>query len=802
MSRPHAQQSSCPAREKLVESGRGAPPEYLVNLLGTFGWKVAFRPDDSGECCYITPTGIVYWSLPKVFEGLMNDNVRRGAPPVAADKMGMIGNPAPEGSGLCGVVGVRSMSGGSVLVKPVVSDLVGDERSVVRGDDGAGLSVVMDEKVGPLMLNQVRLDSPCNFVEEKPQLSSLELGTAMSGNCMGSTKLMVDLSASVSDVDMGFCSKQTGQSDMSSMSLMANCDYVSGIRRSGRINGKHVPMVDDSDFNVGDFSYDDDAFMELSNGPYSSGRKKLKAIASIIADLDEEKMFTYGDTLLKEYVVNNNPLLKKCNPSPKGKVEKMLVSEKSSPPSSMRKRKSAQCGNVRGKRKNKRKGGYSLMVRRKGDSDAHEEILPERKISMLSCLIDAGVLAENEKVVYKMKNDRGGSLGGCITKDGIWCNCCKEVVSLLQFEEHAGGYLREPWLNTFLVSGKSLMECQREAWEKEKKLRNVGFLNVGVGDLDPTDDTCGVCGDDHKECAWGNDTTELGPESSSFCGKSCEKVATRLSLIMGTSNSIGDGFSWTLLKRLDENMEGVSEHRRQLYLECDVKLSLALSVLDECFVHLVDHRTGVDMISQVTYNCGSNFKRINYEEFYTVILEKNGEIISVATLRIHGTQLAEMPFIGTRSKFRRQGMCRRLLNAIEDLLSSLNVEKLIIPAISDLLEIWTTQFSFKPLEPSHKDEIRNLSMMVFAETTLLQKPIRSSETKNEIDDAQMNSNFENELLETQSFLDSIVATISNGDCVIDDPEFQLQWKFHLDNQNAQLHVTHNLTVDSRVSIRS
>ncbi|KAK1287074.1 hypothetical protein QJS10_CPB19g00454 [Acorus calamus] len=715
------------------------------------------------------------------------------------------------------MVGVRSMSGGSVLVKPVVSDLVGDERLVVRGEDGAGPSVVMYEKVGPLMLNQVRLDSPCNFVEEKPQLSSLELGTAMSGNCMASTKV-VDLSASVSDVDMGVCSKEAGQSDVSSMLLMANCDYVSGIRRSERINGKHVPMVDDSGFDVGDFSYDDDAFMKLSNGPYSSGRKKSKAIASIIADLDEEKMFTYGDTLSKEYVVNNNPLLKKCNPSPKGKVEKMLVSEKSSPPSSMRKRKSAQCGNVRGKRKNKRRGGCSLMVRRKGDSDAHEEILPERKISMLSWLIDAGVLAENEKVVYKMKNDRGGSLGGCITKDGIRCNCCKEVVSLLQFEEHAGGYLREPWLNTFLVSGKSLMECQREAWEKEKKLRNVGFLNVGVGDLDPTDDTCGVCGD-------GGNLIICDSCPSTF-HQDCLllKVATRLSLIMGTSNSIGDGFSWTLLKRLDENMEGVSEQRRQLYLECDVKLSLALSVLDECFVHLVDQRTGVDMISQVTYNCGSNFKRINYEEFYTMILEKNGEIISVATLRIHGTHLAEMPFIGTRSKFRRQGMCQRLLNAIEDvlssdivilvlyyvlfylliLLSSLNVEKLIIPAISDLLEIWTTQFSFKPLEPSHKDEIRNLSMMVFAETTLLQKPIRSSETKNEIDDAQMNSdsNFENELLETQNFLDSIIATISNGDCVIDDPEFQLQWKFHLDNQNAQSHVTHNLTVDSRVSIRS
>ena len=117
------------------------------------------------------------------------------------------------------------------------------------------------------------------------------------------------------------------------------------------------------------------------------------------------------------------------------------------------------------------------------------------KRTVLSWLVDFGVLPENECLQYWNKKGTRVTLEGWVSREGILCECCNRVISVSEFDTHAGGTHRQPFENIYLQSGKSLTQCQMEAWDTQDESRKSSKYVVEIDEDDQNDDTCVLCGD-------------------------------------------------------------------------------------------------------------------------------------------------------------------------------------------------------------------------------------------------------------------------------------------------------------------
>jgi Tify domain binding domain len=143
-----------------------------------------------------------------------------------------------------------------------------------------------------------------------------------------------------------------------------------------------------------------------------------------------------------------------------------------------------------------REAKWSMRKRPHGGGGLDNCIPYEWRRTVLSWLIDQGIVSENSKVKYMNVRRNKTRLKGRIRRDGIYCFCCSKILSVHKFELHAGSKEKQAYENIYVEQlGVSLTQCLLDAWKKQGERERKGFHTVESCGDDASDDTCGICGD-------------------------------------------------------------------------------------------------------------------------------------------------------------------------------------------------------------------------------------------------------------------------------------------------------------------
>lgn len=200
-----------------------------------------------------------------------------------------------------------------------------------------------------------------------------------------------------------------------------------------------------------------------------------------------------------------------------------------------------------------------------------------------------------------------------------------------------------------------------------------------------------------------------------------KQIYLGLQKLLGKPVPVGtDNLTWTILKNPKSEScqdSSVVEESTEIFS----KLNVAVRVMHECFHPFKELRTGNDLVEDVIFNRRSEQHHLNYEGFYTILLEKNEELITVATVRVLGEEVAEVPLVATRFLYRQRGMCRTLMNELEKVLVQLGVQRVVLPAASSALDTWISSFGFSVMTELERRIFISCNFLGFVSTTMCQK---------------------------------------------------------------------------------
>lgn len=369
---------------------------------------------------------------------------------------------------------------------------------------------------------------------------------------------------------------------------------------------------------------------------------------------------------------------------------------------------------------------------------------------------------------------------------GIFCNCCNTEVSPSLFEAHAGKASRKkPYENIFLSNGKSLHEyssilkpsyqvekkndsicriCGEERDEAscagchrsfqkgikiegrrarivEKLDRSAAVACVLCRDYDFNKEgfnerTVMICNQCEKEyhvgCLSKHHMAYLEelPRGNWFCTVACERLyyVVKGLVVCGP------------VKVLDYAMDSVRAKLRNDVTTFDVKwkvfhgkddfpenrllLKGAVHIFHDCFNPIIDSITGEDIIRSMAY--GLQLDASDFGGVLCAVLTIDSEVVTAGMFRILGHEVAELPIVATSEPNQGRGYFQLFFACFERLLSTLSIEKVVVPAAKYAKSMWIEIFDFKEVTPEQLKEYRekHTAMLVFNGTTLLERSVR------------------------------------------------------------------------------